>query len=441
MKLESEITGLPSDLYSIELRKETEILIGKGLIYLTTEGLIELKMFPDSSKEYGIRDFMQELNSNNEKVGKLIPEDSYYKLKAQSVNGDFYFCLRVYLRDHYNYKVYTCDICAELIITNNPDFSNSKIAKIEIPYTIRLPYNHALHSEKKYSDKWTSTSSSLKIFEVQGDNLTIDFFSENNKTIILVQAEDKIPEKDLQSIITTTEFITSTIIDRYVIEYEHQGEFRKIFRYYYEQRSEILNGYPPLRISVTIERESYTSMFLHFFRFIKLNTSPTIERTLHRIISSRNSFITNYAQTLSTAVEKILKEYFSNRNLKLDKNEIESIVSEIEKTSICENIRVRIKGMIWNVFGQVRSDNILLDLVYKNKIDRKFYDIWKILRNSVNHGEDPSEDLNIYHNYCSTNLVLYYKLIFLLIDYHGLYSDYSSIGYPLKNMDRKDTLT
>lgn len=434
MKLEDEITGLPSDLFSIELTKGKEILIGKGLIYLNSEGLVELKVFPDDLKDYGITDFMQELNENNEKVGKLIPEDSYYKLKAQSVNGDLFFCHRVYLRDHFNFKVYTCEICAELIITNNLDFTNSKVARIEIPYTIKLPYNHALQSEKKYSDKWTSASTSLEIFEIQVENLTIDIFSKKNMTIILVQGEDQILVKDIQSIITTIEFLTASIIDRYVIEFEYQGQFKKIFHFYFEQRTEILNGYPPLRISITIDRGSYTEMFLKFFTFIKLNNGITIERTFRRIISSRNSFIINYAQTLTTAVEKLLKEYFSNNSLKLNKSEIELIVAEIEKTTVCEKIKRRLKGMIWNIFGQERSDNILLDLVEKSKIDRNFYDIWKTLRNSVNHGEDPSQDLNVYHNYCSTNLVLYYKLIFLLIDYKGSYSDYSTIGYPLRKM-------
>lgn len=432
MNLESEIKGLPTDLFKIELSKDSETIRGKGMIYLNPKGIIELKLYPDNPKEYTIESLVKDLNESNENVGKILPKESYYSMKATSVENDQYYCERVMVRDHINFRVYIGEICSDLNITNDPDFKLYKIARLEIPYSIKIPSNHVIQTEKKYSDKWTSKSASLEIFEINFDNQSIDIFSKNINTIILVQGKDQnIIEADIPLLITTLEFITASIIDRYSIEYENQGTYKRIFRYYYEQRDEILHGKPPLRVSIAIKRESYTELFSKFFDFIKNNNQSAIERTLHRIISAQNSFITNYALTVTTAIETILGSYYSKRKKGLKKNEIAFVVSEIEKTSICASIKNRISGMIWNILGQERADDIIRNLIEHKTIDKKFYDSWKILRNSVNHGKDPSDDLNVYHKLCDTNLVFYYKLILVLIDYKGLYSDYSTYGYPL----------
>lgn len=186
---------------------------------------------------------------------------------------------------------------------------------------------------------------------------------------------------------------------------------------------------------MSVNQEYYAELYTKFYSFIIKNDYTQIERTLHRIVSSRNSFITTYALTLTTAIEKILRVYFSKKKAKLKKSEIQNIISEVEKATICDSIKNRLKGMIWNILGQERADDILFDLVKDNLIEKRHYGSWKTLRNSVSHGDDPSDDLEIYLKYCNDNIVLYYTLIFRLIDYSGFYTDYSTPGYPLKKFN------
>lgn len=90
--------------------------------------------------------------------------------------------------------------------------------------------------------------------------------------------------------------------------------------------------------------------------------------------------------------------------------------------------------MLGSILGQERADDIIFDMVNHGDLNQKFYDNWKKLRNSVNHGKDPDTDLQVYKDLCESNLVLYHILILRLIDYGGYYTDYSTYGHPLIKM-------
>ena len=108
--------------------------------------------------------------------------------------------------------------------------------------------------------------------------------------------------------------------------------------------------------------------------------------------------------------------------------------SEINQTKIDDLIKKRLIGMVNNIFGQESADDIIRGLIKKRKLDKRFYGYWKKLRNPVSHGKDPTDDFQEYLNLCESNLVFLHYLILLLINYKGVYSDYSTFGYPVANM-------
>lgn len=435
MDLESTIKGLPIDLHEIELVKVDDTIKGKGMLSLNSNGLIELKIFPDSPKEFTIKEFFESYNQSTANAGKILAEESYYSFKGTAVNNDQYLCRRLLITDHQNLRVYSGELCSDLIITNDPEVDSFHAAKIEIPYKISMPSNHSLQVERKYSDRWTNRSVSREIFEIEIEDITIDIFTRSETTIVLIRKKNTvISEDDVQRIITTIEFITSSIIDRYSVEYEERGIYKRVFRYSYPQRMTITRGNPPLSISVQANQEFYSELFVKYYNFINNNGIESLKGLLWRVISAQSSFITVYALTITTAIENILHSFYSTGESYYSKSDIKAVRSEINQTKICDQVKKRLIGMVNNIFGQESADDIIRGLIKKRKLDKRFYGYWKKLRNPVSHGKDPTDDFQEYLNLCESNLVFLHYLILLLINYKGVYSDYSTFGYPIVEM-------
>lgn len=437
--LENKIKGLPRDLYEIGLTNSSETIKGKGSISLGKNGIIELKIYVDSPKPVTIESIFKEINQNKDQIGKLIPEESYYSFKGNSANNEEYTCSRVWITDHENHKIYTAEICSELKITNSSFSEKTKVAKVEIPYKIKIPKNHVIESQKKYSDKWTSRNVSLELFEITFENKTIDILSEEDRTVVLMQYDDygKL-EEEIPLLIDALGFVTATLIDRFVIEYRFEdGKFKTEFHYFHKQRQSILTGQPPLAMSSSIKRENYTSLFSDFFKYLSCNRYEQLIETFNRIISAQNTFITVYALTLTTAIETIITEFYPSEPFTIPKKEIDSAIEEINGIKILDSLKSRIIGMLGNIAGQIRADDIIRDLVSIGLLSEKLRSNWKTLRNSVNHGKNPTTDFQELINLCESNLVLYYSLILNLINYKGQFTDYSTYGYPLISLNKK----
>lgn len=434
MDIESTIKGLPIDLHDIELVKGDDAIKGKGTLSLNSDGFIELKLFPDNPKKFTIESFFKEYTQATADAGKLLSEESYYSLKGTAVNNDQYFCKRVLITDHNNLRVLIGEICSDLIITNDPMTDSFRFARIQIPYKIKLPTNRGSEAEKKYSDKWINRSMSRNIFEINLEDATIDIFPTSETTNVLIQNKNPLSEDDIQFILATLEFITSSVIDRYSVESEKEGAYKRVFRYSFPQRKDITKGKPPLSISISVNQTFFTKLFISYYQFVKGKGCDPITGLVRRVISAQKAYITGYALTITTAIETILNSYYSTGKKNISNDEIDFTISELDKTEIREDIKKRLNGMINNIFGQERADDIIRDLINEGNLEKKYYESWKTLRNSVNHGEVPTDDFQEYLNLCETNLVFFHILILRLIGYTGYYTDYSTYGYPFLEM-------
>jgi len=435
MDLESAIKGLPIDLHDIELVKPDNLIKGKGTLSLYSDGIIELKIFPDNPRDFTIETFFKEYFRATAEVGKLISEESYYSLKGTAVNNDQYSCKRILMTNHNNLRVFTGKVCSDLIITNDSKTESFQTARVQIPYKIELPTNRGTKTERNYSDKWISRSLSRNILEINHEGTTIDIFSTSEATNILMQKKDTLlSEEDIQFILGSLEFITSSVINRYSVEYEGAGIYKRVFRYSFPQRKDITKGKPPLSISISADQAYYTKLFISFHQFIKENGCDPITGLVRRVISAQKAYIAGYALTITTVIEAILSSYYSTGKRNIPNDEINFTISELDKTDIREGIKGRLIGMINNIFGQERADDIIRDLINDGSLEKKYYDSWKTLRNSVNHGKAPTNDFQEYLNLCEINLVFFHILILRLIGYTGVYTDYSTYGYPFLEM-------
>jgi hypothetical protein len=94
------------------------------------------------------------------------------------------------------------------------------------------------------------------------------------------------------------------------------------------------------------------------------------------------------------------------------------------------SLKPRIIGAIQSM-KQLRARDYLEKLVEKGAISAEYVEAWKGLRNASAHADASDGDWIVPTvRKSSVVLALYYQLVFMLIGYRGLYTDYSQIGWP-----------
>src|SRR5690554_3526153 len=150
--------------------------------------------------------------------------------------------------------------------------------------------------------------------------------------------------------------------------------------------------------------------------------------------ASQGSIISE-AIALSTAVEAILKSEYKDICRPSDEFE-----AELEKAREYFNnwdgnqeVKMRINGSL-RAMLQLSPVSAMRVLIEKGIITVDEKRAWSKLRNPIIHGVQP--DFNSksqeFVTRCDTVYILLYKLIFNKIKYEGSYTDYSSVGWPIK---------
>jgi len=145
--------------------------------------------------------------------------------------------------------------------------------------------------------------------------------------------------------------------------------------------------------------------------------------------------------TLSVAVDGLLKEAFPRLAMPsaADRRNISEAQDIIRNSSIDSKVKARLNGFI-GTMSNPRAKDRLRVFLETGILDNKLTDSWESLRNPSTHGDVADwRDLQRYIDKCSSTLVLFYQLIFLVIEYTGKFTNYSCEGYPTVLFDKRLT--
>lgn len=218
MDLDTNINNLPADMISIKLQQNNLKIEGKGTIFIKDEKTLALKLFVINSENFDPFHYFNKLLS--QKAGKIVDDDIYFKFKGESLKDDSYICDRVVLVDSISSEIVTGELKDYLFISSDHDFKEFQIGKIIVPHEISIPNNKVLEINRKYSDKWTTSSIAAKLFETNVDGIDIDILNEHDKTIIFFQSKTKCFSdlNDIYPMVDALGFLSSTIVDIYDVE-------------------------------------------------------------------------------------------------------------------------------------------------------------------------------------------------------------------------------
>ena len=140
-----------------------------------------------------------------------------------------------------------------------------------------------------------------------------------------------------------------------------------------------------------------------------------IEGILHELYGEKvppPESIKKAVDYLSNTLEEALKD----RTISLDDKDIDKMKSNLGRLK-----------------SKSSAINILKHFISKNVVRKEDVDAWDYLRNKSAHAADKDCEVN-QENITRRNrmMVLFYHLIFNLIGYQGIYTDYGVLGHPIK---------
>lgn len=148
--------------------------------------------------------------------------------------------------------------------------------------------------------------------------------------------------------------------------------------------------------------------------------------------ASAGRFIDAHALTLTVVIEALLAREFPNLGGpdKGLRKGVAVVRKLIESTNLDSGSRARIKGAMGVLLSKSATSR-LRELADRGAVTQLQKRSWRDLRNSITHAYQSSTLSSAeLRKLLRVNEVLFTHLIFCAIGYRGLYTDYSSLGFP-----------
>lgn len=437
------------DCFEITLIQNTKnnpkIYTGPGVIYQEKDGSLKFKVFPPSEidkTEYFI---------DIPKLGKIIDKEEFFNLKALDFSGDEWFSDNIELSKSINSTFNKMIISGKIrLLTKKKTFpkeSDTSHCEIILFGEFDFQYNKREIIKKSISGN-ESTIYTLNTISFESQKFNFLIHKEQYGCKITVKT-DKNNFKDykINRILESLQFVYSKRFEWSIMKINHKKSEKIKIKKRIDNTKDT-NHFAPINTAMIYQdSSSYWKLFDVFFSYISQykdnNRLHPISRLMNTILASSNSFIEANALTLSVAVESLVNSeyrFLKEKNIKSLKSneEIEEFCQYVNKYDCTNNFRERIASLVSSL-QQLRAIDYLYFLKLKNVIEEELIQDWKKLRNRYAHFDiDDKLDYQDLFDKCDSVTVLFYKLVFQLIEYSGPFTDYTKENFPLVNFQFKE---
>ena len=414
---------------------------GAGNIFQNSNGNMELKMY--SYDEEGYKLFG---GHNSSKAGKIIPDTHYFKLEAYDTFDTKWISSRI----NFGYELSSN---FKNLIIKAPVYYLSRTLRTEIKFNrpqfvIRFKKNIQFPTAH-YLDKKAKSYENIHNFYRVG---IIANFIHNNYEFLFYETEHwyvaeifplkgRLNEKLVTYICESLQFILSANIYWVVLE-KFEGNIDKI------QIKGIRNPSSsriPSPISLNSSKVSdIWELFKKYFDFVyqtDLSDYHTISSKLHNLIQASSGSIESQALSITTLIENVMTSEISKvykfRNK--FKKDCDYLIEHLDGNNYIEEFKNRIKGFLPNLINP-NVKNIFKFLIESRILNKSDLDAWDKLRNPVSHGKRIEfSEYQKYLTLCYKCQKIFNILIFLIIDYKGIYCDLGKYGFPSKKFKKSIT--
>lgn len=424
-----------------------EIYSGPSYIRQAKDGGFEVRLY--ASKQIGSTseiDFITQLISRS--PGEVIPEEDFYTFSG--VDG----ADRTWESDPFLIGVdntvgpgaFVTSIIRQVSCSKELNRSSDQdVIILRVFQEIEIPYNTMTESTSSAGNR---QSSSTVRNALAFSACACDFFLQTQDNTLLVHAQSRnqlFLEHFETRIIEALQFVTAQPLEWSVLT-KRQG--KKAYSQIVNERKIEAKGHtkPPLSSRVGNE-VSFCEMFNKYLAFIYnfegRNLHP-ISAQIRAVTRASQSYFNTEALVLSVAIESIVQDIdVTLRKLtREEKRWLKKARKYFETWEGPEHLTNRILGLC-GMISDTSTSARLKQLISLGAITEIQFKAWKRLRNMTAHGDDNSlSEIPIQELFllCDTALVTLYHLVFFIIGYSGLYTNYERLGWPNEKYQHPSTI-
>jgi len=426
---------------NLELKNSGYRISGSGTISLNHLGAFEIRVYSKKQKPLPFDYFITQYNKSISQAGKLISKEDFFALHGKNHYSTHYSCkqLQVFSSNE-NITKGTLKNSIEIC---SPDKRIKKYNRVEIIINsnLKIPVNNSQRTKKEYPDGSKFENLSRNTFLLNKNGTRIIMFNNKNYFLINISTKDKtIDYKYLDNIINSLSFLIGKYLRWNIVKLynNNDDEYKFLFNQNKSEKFGPTLSKPPFDFLAYMEKPEYQEqLFLNYFKFVSTDKKCILYKITIRNLLASYSYLHVFSLTLSANIEELLKVYFKKYAKSILKpKDVTDAMTKINNLDIKEQLQNRIIGFLNNIKSNIHINDIFKTLVTKKLLSKEDVEDWKKLRNSSAHGDITNNfDTQGLLDLVYRNLVLYHKIIFLLIGYKGLYSNYGLHGHPSNSFD------
>lgn len=421
---------------------------GPGYLYQDSNGVLNFKIYTGYHP-----DLISFLRSEMP-IGELIPENRYFTIICSSLAGGEWRSSRFLpkVESDGNSCIFRGQFYQLLKDSYSSGLANLETYQInlKIKGSINFPRNRSTSRIEQVGETIQARQVNFDRALWEENNLSVSLQEEAHTTSVeFLVPRDQYQESTVSRLIESLTFVLAQELEVLTIETYtdecHGLSLRSPQRNH--KPGSFLKPYNFDRfIELQNQPESVSNLFFKYFTYISQNsedqpqasTRHKLSKRIQAVVESGSSALEIQATVLSIATEGIANDYFK-KNLATDADliqDIDKVKNWITKETFNQDRnRERMIGILNNIKGPSGSEAI--KIFSDQKMDNiRFFDSWRTLRNNYAHGEQ-LEKGGIENCIKKINEVttLFYSMIFDLIGYSGLRTDYSQQIWPLVSWD------
>lgn len=423
----SKILLIPGD-------KNVPSIEGVGSIFQKEDGFLYLKVYANVPHIWQL--FKQSQTSIV--AGQLIPPTYFYKLEATDAEGRIWKSHRTRLDYHAasnNFTVFTGTLESITYECAPPKHIEKPYIKMNFYQQVKIPANNFTETTFSIADQKKHSSSELKGWKFESHNFNFLLWDEESCLHLCCNSQEitDFPEHFEIRIVEALGFITGENLIWSYFE-RGKGPLIEIILKSKPSKKSTTRLLPPISYDLIMNAKEVQKLFSLYLKHI-LNYSNSdwhpITQNHYAILSASGGSISTEALTLGVEIEGLAKGQLSNYHPKQPSQDVlNTSIEKISELELNQEIKKRILGFIGSLPG-IKGQNILKNMVSLKIITEEQFENWKKLRHPAAHS-DPfdSSKFQDYIDLCHANTVLFYHLIFHLIGYTGIYTNYGRHGFP-----------
>jgi hypothetical protein len=416
---------------------------GNGFISQNEMGRLRFKMLACSNSHSSLDVFA----NNGEVPGQIVEADQYYRLTARDSHGYQWNAERLLIRNTAHFfgarseQVIKGDI-PELVLEADSYYATSVHSLRLVFFTVlELPSNAIRQTETRFAGELFSGESAANIAKFETDYGNFLIYQEEDRVIVKCEASRPFPPHFDVRINEAMSFLFARRLHWNISELHSDGH--QLLRIRSERLADKKGFLPPIHITYRAAASESWKLYTSYLQFVCQWTDGTFHpctRHLIPVYNTNNGSIEARALALSVNVEGLTRVLFPDSESK--SNETKALVGRLRQHCVSwkefddpqtKNAWLnRVSGLLGQLLSPTPRD-ILRRLSAANAIEERLIGAWTKLRPKAAHANIwGSSDTQELVDLCASVRVLIHQLVFLVIGYEGVFTDYSCRGYPLK---------